>query len=114
MARLSDKLDQIISDINQIKVVQAEQGVLHRKNSDDLERHIKRTDLAEKRIEMLTLKDSELKIEVLKEIEPIKSHINLVNGLVKGFLVLLGVIGSVILGLDQIGLLSKLLALINT
>lgn len=108
MAKLSDKLDQIISDINEIKVLQAEHAVLHRRNSDDLERHIKRTDLAEKRIEMLTQQDVELKIELIKEIEPIKRHVSVVNIVVKTILTIASMIGATILGLHQLGIFDKL------
>lgn len=104
MSKLSDKLDQIISDINEIKVLQAEHAVLHRRNTEDLERHIKRTDLAEERIEMLTQQDANLKIELLKEIEPIKKHIGVVEAVVKT----LFVIGALVVGLNQLGILDKL------
>lgn len=104
MSKLSDKLDQIISDINEIKVLQAEHAVLHRRNTEDLERHIKRTDLAEERIEMLTQQDANLKIELLKEIEPIKKHIGIVEAVVK----MLFVIGALVVGLNQLGILDKL------
>lgn len=108
MAKLSDKLDQIISDINEIKVLQAEHTVLHRRNTDDLERHIKRTDLAEKRIEMLTQQDAQLKIDLLKEIEPIKRHVGVVEATIKVILLTLSMIGATILGLHQLGVFDKL------
>lgn len=108
MARLNDKLDQIIADINEIKVLQAEHAVLHRKNTDDLERHIKRTDLAEERIEMLTTQGVELKIDLLKEIEPIKTHVHVVNIVVKTIITMSTIIGAIILGLHQLGVFEKL------
>lgn len=104
MAKLSDKLDQIIADINEIKVVQAQHGVLHLRNTEDLERHIKRTDLAEKRIEMLAEQDAKMKAELLKEIEPIKQHVGIVDAVIKTFFI----VGAIILGLHELGILSKL------
>lgn len=93
-----------MSDINEMKIVQAEHGLMHKQNTEDLKIHIKRTDLAEKRIEMLTAQDVELKIELMKEIEPIKTHVSYVNGIVKAVLV----IGSLIAALHSMGILGKL------
>lgn len=97
-----------MQDIHEIKVVQAEHGLLHQKNTDDLERHILRTDLAEKRIEMLYVADAELKEELIKELTPIKTHVAVVNASVKVLILMGSAFGGLIAVLKSLGILDKL------
>lgn len=108
MRQLENKIDKILEDLNEVKVVQARHTVLHEKNTEDLERHILRTNLAEERIEMLTKADIELKEEILAEINPIKSHVYAVNIGIKVVVWTLTAIGAILLGLKQLGILDKL------
>lgn len=108
MKHLENKIDKILEDLNEVKIIQARHTVLHEKNSEDLERHILRTDLAETRIEMLTKADSELKDELMQEITPIKNHINTINVAVKILLWVMATMGAILLGLHQLGILNKL------
>lgn len=64
--KLNDKLDKLIADVNEIKVIQARQEILHqansqdlRQNKEDIKEHMRRTDLNEKRITAL---ESERKV----------------------------------------------------
>lgn len=86
----NEKLDKIVEDVNEIKVILA-------RNTSSLELHIKRTDLAEQNLE-------QLRQEVSDDLKPIKEHINMV----KGAMWLLGVLGAALLGLQQLGILNKL------
>lgn len=43
--RIDAKLDRILDKLSEHSATLAEHGVLHEKNSDELEKHIKRTDL---------------------------------------------------------------------
>lgn len=108
MKNLENKIDKILEDLNEIKIVQVRHSILHEKNTEDLERHILRTDLAEDRIEMLTKYDSELRQEILNEIMPIKSHVHAVNITIKVIVWTITTIGAILLGLNELGILTKL------
>lgn len=108
MKHLENKIDKILEDLSEVKIVQAKHTILHEKNTQDLERHILRTDLAEARIEMLTKADVELKEELLVEISPIKSHVHAVDAGIKVLIWTLTAIGAIVLGLKQLGILEKL------
>jgi flagellar motor component MotA len=87
---LDDKLDRIQDDVNEIKThlaVYNQQLVIHIKRSETLEQKL------------------ELDMEKMnQEIKPLISHVSMVQG---AFWIL-GVLGAVLLGLQQLGLLSKL------
>ncbi|NDE09874.1 MAG: hypothetical protein EBZ95_04820 [Chitinophagia bacterium] len=108
MKNLESKLDKIIEDLNEVKIVQARHTVLHEKNTEDLERHILRTNIAEQRIELLTKSDVELKEKLIEEIAPIQSHVHAVNIGIKVLVWTLTAIGAILLGLKQLGILDKL------
>lgn len=108
MKTLENKIDKILEDLNEVKVVQARHTVLHEKNTEDLEKHILRTNLAEERIEMLTQADAELKNEILQEISPIKSHVHAVNVGIRVLIWTLTAVGAILLGLNELGILGKL------
>ena len=85
------KLDQILEQLTEIKVVQATHTVLHKQNSKDLEDHIHRTDLNEQRIAEL----EDAKIAQALQIEKAKAMIKTVGWV-------LGTIGTLILGLISV------------
>jgi len=91
MNDINQKLDKIQEDIMDIKETLV-------RNTTSLELHMQRTELAEQRIELLHQEDSELK-------EKINSHINQI----KGAAIAVAAIGSILFGLWQMGILSKLL-----
>lgn len=86
----NEKLDKIVEDVNEIKVILA-------RNTSSLELHMKRTDLAEQNLE-------QLRQEVSEDLKPIKEHISMI----KGAMWLLGMLGAMLLGLQQLGILNKL------
>jgi flagellar motor component MotA len=85
---LDDKLDRIQDDVNEIKThlaVYNQQLVIHIKRSETLEEKL------------------ELDMEKMnQEIKPLISHVSMVQG---AFWIL-GVLGAVLLGLQQLGLLD--------
>lgn len=89
------KLDQILEQLTDIKVVQATHTVLHEKNSEDLEDHILRTNLSEKRI--AELEDARIAQEL--EIQKAKAMIKTVGWV-------LGTLGALIVGI--LGVLESL------
>lgn len=91
---LEDKIDKILEDMVELKVDMAETKVTLHRNTDSLELHIKRTNILEEKLE----KDFE---KLQGEIDPIKSHVSFV----KGALWLLGALGAIVLGLEQLGLI---------
>lgn len=84
--RLEAKIDKMVEDISEIKITMAQ-------NTASLETHIRRTEIAEEQIS--TIKD---------DIKPIKSHV----AFVKGAIWSLGIVGAVILGLHELGIIDKL------
>jgi ABC-type Zn uptake system ZnuABC Zn-binding protein ZnuA len=75
--KLDTKLDNMITDITEIKITSAKQH-------EALNYHIKRSDLNEENIEMLR-----------KEFEPIKSHVAAVNGILKFVAICSSVLGVI-------------------
>lgn len=86
MRELMDKLDKMQEDISDIKTTMAV-------NTSSLETHIKRTDLAEKRME-----DQE------DRIKPLEKHM----AFMKGAIWAIGITGTILYALQQMGILSKL------
>ena len=70
--RIEDKIDVIGKDINEIKVTQAIQSTTLSAQHDSLSEHIRRTNLIE------------------AQLEPIKSHVAIVNWMGKIFIALIG------------------------
>lgn len=58
---MSDKLDEILATVTEIKVQLAVHDVLHKQNTKDLEHHIKRTDLLEASMKPLKQTDTVLR-----------------------------------------------------
>lgn len=84
--RLEEKLDKIVEHISEINTTLAV-------NTSSLETHIRRTELAESQIQNLQ-----------DDIKPIKSHV----AFMKGVAWALGVAGSILIGLNELGILKKL------
>lgn len=88
LVKILEKQEKIGEDINEIKVVIAVQ-------EEHLKTHIRRTELAEENISLLR-----------NEVEPIKKHVQYINGILK-FIGLLSVIttliASVLKVVDYIG-----------
>lgn len=102
--RIANELSNIREDIGDIKAILARHEVLHERNTESIEYHIKRTELAETRIEMLQQNDAALKDQISEELAPIKAHINVL----KGVGIALTIAGTILLGLKQLGILDKL------
>lgn len=81
--RIYEILDKISEDISELKVTSAKQ-------EENIKEHIRRTELAEENLHMLR-----------QEIEPLKQHVVLVNGVLKGIGVVSVIIGSTV-GIFQI------------
>lgn len=77
MSGVDEKLDKILEDLSEIKVVTAV-------NTAHLEEHIRRTDLLETRVE-----------QVATSIQPLKSHVDMVKGAVK-LITICGIIASIL------------------
>lgn len=77
MKNVEDKLDKINCKLDDVIKVQIEQAA-------DLKHHIYRTDLNEKHLKMLE-----------DELKPVKAHVNLVNGVLRG-IGGLAVLGSIV------------------
>lgn len=92
-----NKIDQILEKVNDIEKVLIRHELLHERNTESLETHIKRTNLLEKQLN---------KIE--DEINPIKTHVAIINSSVKVILTVASIIGAIILGLNSLGILQKL------
>jgi len=88
---METKLDKIQEDIVEIKETLA-------RNTTSLELHIHRTEVAEETLKIISNTQNDLELKLI-------SHINQV----KGAGIAIGVIGSVILALWQMGILAKLL-----
>lgn len=86
--KLDSKFDTMSADITEIKVTSAKQH-------ESLNYHIKRSDLNEENIELLR-KENEKSIESLrKEVEPIKSHVIAVNGVLKFVAICSSILGVI-------------------
>ena len=83
----SNKLDQVIDKLNKMEITLATHTVLHEKNTEDLAEHIRRTNLLE------------------ADLAPIKTHVSNVTFAIKVVLYIFGSIGTIILGLKQLGLI---------
>lgn len=73
--RIFEVLDKICEDLSELKITVAKQ-------EENLKEHIRRTELAEENLQMLR-----------QEIEPLKQHVTVINGILK----IIGII-SVIIG----------------
>jgi len=81
LERVYDRQHEMAKDINDIKIVLAKQ-------EENLRHHIYRTDLAEQNIELLR-----------KQLEPVESHVKILQGLLKifgGLAILAGLTVSVL------------------
>lgn len=84
--RFEDKLDRVITDINDIKITMIA-------NTASLDVHIRRTDLAEMRIDMVD-----------EKIKPLEKHIAFATGATWA----IGICGALLAALAQLGILQKL------
>jgi hypothetical protein len=111
---LMDKVDKILEELNEIKVVLGRHQVLHEKNSESLDYHIKRTDNAEKYIkevyeevhvieEKLENKISKLSSEFHKEKN---SGVNR-RAFYKGAAWIIGIIFAIIIAILQTGIFRR-------
>jgi tetrahydromethanopterin S-methyltransferase subunit G len=79
LIRLEDKIDKITDKLNEVNVTLAE-------NTQSLIIHEKRTDIAEKKLDTFEKQRSEDKIrfdEIEKKLDPVYSHVILLNAFVK-------------------------------
>lgn len=90
----SNKLEKILEQLSDIKVVLERHTVLHEKNTDDLAEHIRRTDLLETKLE--------------EELGPIKSHVTKVDITIKVIGIAAATLGAILMGLHELGILKKL------
>lgn len=80
------KLDKILEEVQEIKLTLVRHEMLHQRNTETLEEHMRRTALAEERIERLNVQVDDLLDAKDKS-----------KDFVKGIVWLLGIIGSIIL-----------------
>ncbi len=95
--KILEKIDKLSDDMSDMKVTMAVNTTTLEANTATLEVHVKRTDLAEESINKLSNK-------LVEELKPVKAHI----AFIKGVMWALGITGSILFGLQQMGLLSKL------
>lgn len=103
-----DKLNKVLEDLTDIKIILTRHEVYHEANTKSLEDHILRTKIAEQRIEILHNADMELKEKIDEKLEPIKKHVDMVNITVKVVGITLTALGAIIMGLYSMGILQKL------
>lgn len=104
MKNLEDKLDILQQDIAEIKKTINENTIQLAVNTKQLEIHIEGVRLAREQNDLLK-KDFDTRFEALNsDIKPIKNHVSFV----KGALWALGICGALLLGLNELGILSKL------
>lgn len=82
--------EKVLEELSNIKITLERHEGYHDRNTASLEEHVKRTNLLE------------------AQIEPIKTHVIMVNTAIKVVAFLLTAIGGFILGLDKLGILKKL------
>lgn len=110
------KINQLIDDVTELKILIAKQEINSDRQNEILDRltssvehHIERTDKLEELVSLLreeAIKNvATIKSEVHADLIPIKNHISFI----KGAAYTLGVVGAIILGLNQLGILSKIL-----
>lgn len=87
------KLDKIDDRQDIVEKTLIRHEMLHERNTLSLEEHIRRTELLETKLDSVEL-----------DIEPIKRHVVKVNAVIA----VLGVLGAIILGLNELGILKKL------
>ena len=113
---METKINQLVDDVTELKIVLAKQELNSERQNEILDRltssvehHIERTDKLEELVSLLreeAIKNaSNIKSEVHQELIPIKNHI----AFIKGAAYALGVVGAVLLGLNQLGILGKIL-----
>jgi hypothetical protein len=105
---INQKLDLVIRDVNDIKVSQvrheSQQDHMNQilgKLTESVEYHIKRTDTLE---ELVSLYKSDSDTNLTKELEPIKSHINILKGITYA----VTAVGAILMALHQMGILQRL------
>lgn len=92
-----EKLDKILEDLTDLKVIQERHSVLHEKNTEDLAEHIRRTAQNEEMIKSLS-----------DDLAPIKKHVTVVETIAKNTMYVLGIVAAIIMGLEKLGILQKL------
>lgn len=85
--KISERVTKIQDDIVDIKITMA-------RNTDALEEHIKRTALAEQNID-----------KIMIAIQPIQKHVAFVQGAIW----MLGIVGVLLYGLFEMGILNRFL-----
>lgn len=105
---INQKLDLVVQDVNDIKLSQvrheSQQDRMNEilgKLTESVEYHIKRTDTLE---ELVSLYKSDSDANLTKELEPIKSHINVLKGITYA----VTAVGAIVMALYQMGILQKL------
>lgn len=112
---LNYKIDKIVEDVNDLKITSAKLEINHQKTNEILERitdsveyHIKRSDKLEELVGLIKTEHNNLilsqefnKKELENKIENKKNNDKLIW-------VVLAAVGAIILGLNELGILSKL------
>lgn len=109
------KINQLIDDVTELKILIAKQEINSDRQNEILDRltssvehHIERTDKLEELVSLLreeAIKNvASIKSEVHSDLIPIKNHI----AFIKGAAYAIGVVGAIILGLNQLGILGKI------
>lgn len=104
----NNKIDKVLEDLTDIKVILTRHEVYHEANTRILEEHMRRTHAAETRIEMLHEADTILKEKIDEKLDPIKRHVDMVNTTIKVVGITLTIIGSIVGFLYKAGILQKL------
>lgn len=104
----NSKLDKILEDLTDIKVVLTRHEAYHEANTRSLEEHILRTKQNELLIERLRQEDLDLEKSIEAKIDPINQHVVRVETAVKVVGITLTVIGAIIMGLYSLGILQKI------
>lgn len=97
MSKLETKIDKIVEDISEIKLDVA-------KNTISLDEHIRRTNAVEELIQLHQNDVKELKVTIDEDVSMLKKHV----AFVKGAIWTLGMAAAIIMGLNELGILSKL------
>ncbi len=103
-----DKLNKVLEDLTDIKIILTRHEVYHEANTKSLEEHILRTKQNEILIERLREEDLQIEKSIEAKIDPIIRHVDMVNITVKVLGITLTALGAIIMGLYSMGILQKL------
>ena len=87
LEKIETKVDKIDERLDHIALILERQVLVSAQNTDSLKEHMRRTDLLEKKL------------------EPVEEHVTHITSAIKGIFWFIGVVGTVLVTLKQLGML---------